>query len=271
MGWEKWEQKGKRFFLNPILRIPFYIFTLTLLSLLLPLSFLLLARLSTAQYPSPPPSFILSVFLNINPALLQSLLSFVSVTALVYGLTGQFTLLNGSTFQPRLHIAWLFLCVLQVSVGLGIEAIVVAGVWPEDYGVGRRSMLVSRLVFFIGLHETMLHWSRTVVRPVVDDTIFGASRGEWWIEKVAVSASFGALWMWRLRNEVEALVRVVEIKRELLIGFGMSDFISWWLYYLTVAIGLVRIVKGFIWFGKVLLCRRPERSLNCSSGDDDKV
>ncbi|XP_026435127.1 uncharacterized protein LOC113332840 [Papaver somniferum] len=270
MGSEKWEQKVMKFFMNPILRVPFYIFTLTLLSLLLPLSFLLLARLSYVKYPSLPSSFLLSLFLNINPALLQALLSFFSVTALIHGLTGKFTLLYGSPLQPRLHIAWIFLCVLQVTVGLGIEAIVVSGVWPEDYGADRRSLLISRIVFFIGLHETMLYWGKTVVRPVVDDTIFGGARGEKWIEKVAISAGFGALWLWRLRDEVETLVLVVEIKRELLIGLGISDFISWWLYYLTVTIGMLRVVKGLIWFAEGLFCRRrPQQSNNCPCDEDD--
>lgn len=283
MGWEKWEQRGKKFLcMNPtLIRVSFYIFTLTLLSLLLPLSFLLLARLSYSKYyPSTNNNynFILSLFLNINPALLQSLLSFITVTALVHGLTGQYlTLVNGSS-TAKLHIAWLFLCVLQVTVGLGIEAIVlVSGASTNNdyyyYGAainGRRSLLMSRLVVFVGLHETMFHWSRIIVRPVVDDTIFGVSKSEKWIENVIISVSFGVLWMWRLRDEIESLVLVIEIKRELLIGLGISNFISWWLYYLTVTIGMLRLVKGFIWFTKVLVCRRrPEHSINCSCDDDE--
>ncbi|XP_026442296.1 uncharacterized protein LOC113341754 [Papaver somniferum] len=246
MSCEEGEQKMMmRFFMNPILRVPFYIFTLILLSLLLPLSFLLLARLSHMKYLSLHPSFLLSVFLNVNPALLQFLLSFFTITALVRGLTGKFTLLYGSPLQPRLHIAWIFLS-LQVTVGLGTDAIVVSGVWSDDYGFDKRGLLPSRILLFIGLHETMLHWGRAVVRPVVDDTIFGDARGEKWIEKVAISAAFVALRLWRLRDEVEMLVLVIEIKRELLIGLGVSDFIGWWLYYLTVTIGVMRVIDhGF--------------------------
>ncbi|RZC90110.1 hypothetical protein C5167_044742 [Papaver somniferum] len=215
------------------------------------------------------PCFLLSVFLNVNPALLQFLLSFFTITALVHGLTGKFTLLYGSPLQPRLHIAWIFLS-LQVTVGLGTDAIVVSRVWSDDYGFDKRGLLPSRILLFIGLHETMLHWGRAVVRPVVDDTIFGDARGEKWIEKVAISAAFVALWLWRLRDEVEMLVLVVEIKRELLIGLGISDFIGWWLYYLTVTIGVMRVIMGFIWFSKALFCRRQQHSNNCSCEDDSK-
>ncbi|KAI3915871.1 hypothetical protein MKW92_002891 [Papaver armeniacum] len=244
MGCEGWEQKVMRFFMNPFLRVPFYIFTLTILSLLLPLSFLFLARLSYVKYP---PSYLLSPLVNINLApLLQSLLSFFSVTALVHGLTDKLTLMYGSVpLQPRLHIAWIFLSA-QVTVGF-------------------------RIVFFIGLHETMLHWGRTIVRPVVDDTLFGDARSEKWIEKVAISAGFGGLWLWSLRDEVEMLVLRVETKRELLIGLGISDLTSLWLYYLTVIIGVVRIVKGLIWFVKGLFCRRPQLSNDSSCEDDNEV
>ncbi|KAI3871476.1 hypothetical protein MKW98_011531, partial [Papaver atlanticum] len=181
----------------------------------------------------------------------------------------KFTLLYGSPLQPRLHIAWIFLS-FQVNVGLGMDAIVVSSVWSDDYGGNKRGLLPSKIVFFLGLHEIMLHWGRTVVRPVVDDTIFGDARSEKWIEKVAISAAFGALWLWRLRDEVEMLVLIVEIKRELLIGLGVSDFIGWWLYYFTVTIGVMRVVKGFIWFAKSLFCRRPQQSNNCSCEEDCK-
>ncbi|KAI3889763.1 hypothetical protein MKW92_041997 [Papaver armeniacum] len=270
MGCGGWEQKVMRFFMNPFLRVPFYIFTLTILSLLLPLSFLFLARLSYVKYP---PSYLLSPLVNINLApLLQSLLSFFSVTALVHGLTDKLTLMYGSVpLQPRLHIAWIFLSA-QVTVGLWINAIFVSGVWPDrDYGADKKSLLISRIVFFIGLHETMLHWGRTIVRPVVDDTLFGDARSEKWIEKVAISAGFGGLWLWSLRDEVEMLVLRVETKRELLIGLGISDLTSLWLYYLTVIIGVVRIVKGLIWFVKGLFCRRPQLSNDSSCEDDNEV
>ena len=63
--------------------------------------------------------------------------------------------------------------------------------------------MLSRVVFLLGLHETMQVWARMVVRPVVDDTVFGvAAREEKWVERVVVAASLGALWWWRLREDV---------------------------------------------------------------------
>lgn len=94
------------------------------------------------------------------------------------------------------------------------------------------------------------------MKPVVDDTVFGAARGEKWVERVAVAASFGCIWWWRLRDEVESLVVVAKAKRELSMGIGVADFVGWWLYYLTVTIGMVRVVKGVMWLSMVLLCRR---------------
>ncbi|KAI3878952.1 hypothetical protein MKX03_037349 [Papaver bracteatum] len=227
---EEWEQKVMRFFMNPILRVPFYIFTLTILSLLLPLAFLFLARLSYVKYPpSLPFSYFLPPFVNLKLALLlQSLLSFFSVTALVHGLTEKLTLMYGSIpIQPHLHIAWIFLSA-QVTVGLWINAIFVSGVWPDrDYGADKKSLLISRI------NHCKTYW---------DNTLFGDARSEKWIEKVAISAGFGGLWLWSLRDEVEMLVPRVETKRELVIGLGISDLISLWLYCLTVIISVVRVV-----------------------------
>ena len=89
-----------------------------------------------------------------------------------------------------------------------------------------------------------------------EDTVFGFSREERWVERVAMAASFGSLWWWRLRAEVEPLVVMVEVKKELSLGVGVADLVGWWLYYLTVTIGMVRIVNGIMWLGVIFLCRR---------------
>ncbi|KAA8543024.1 hypothetical protein F0562_021481 [Nyssa sinensis] len=128
--------------------------------------------------------------------------------------------------------------------------------------------MLSRVVFFLGLHETMLHWMRTVVKLVVDDTIFGFRREERWVERVAMAASFGTLWWWRLRDEIESLVVVPEVKTQLLISIGLADFVGWWLYYLTVTVGMIRVVKGLMWLGMILLCncRRVKGKLQEDQG-----
>lgn len=254
---------------NLVIR-PFYLVSITLLSLLLPLSFLLLARLSSAHYlisltsnPPPPNSLLSSLFLYTNPNLLHALVSVVTLAALVSALTGRISPLSelpGPVFQPRVHAAWIFLCTLQVCVGLGIEATIKAGFDGPDFGddaslFGRT--ILSKLVFFLGLHETMIHWSRAVVRPVVDDTVFGGARSERWPERWALAACFAALSWWRLRDEVDSLVLVVEVKRDMMMNVGLGDFLGWWLYYLTVAIGMARILKAIMWFCMLLFSRSP--------------
>ncbi|KAK9147043.1 hypothetical protein Sjap_006946 [Stephania japonica] len=221
MVWESCKQSGKRGLKTSlILRESFYIFTLALLSLLLPLSFLLLARLSRVKYfltiipnTAPPVSYILSLFLHTNPTILCLLISFVSVTALVHVVTGRVPILiisesTSTVIRPQLYTAWIMLCTLQVCVGLGIEGTIAAGVWRGEYDGGRviNLSLLSRVLFFVGLHETMVHWSRVFVRPVVDDTIFGSVMNERWVERAVISASYGGLWWWKLREEAEGLL-----------------------------------------------------------------
>ncbi|CAF1854412.1 unnamed protein product [Brassica napus] len=114
----------------------------------------------------------------------------------------------------------------------------------------------------------MLVWCRVIVRPVVDSTMMGGEachhrREETVVERVALAVSCGKLWWWNFdRDEVEALVGVAEAKRALLLllpisgnnvnvglEVGMVDFVNGWLYYIVVTIGMVRIVKGSLWFG----------------------
>lgn len=119
----------------------------------------------------------------------------------------------------------------------------------------------------------MMYWSRTVVKPVVDDTVFGLAREERWVERVTMAASFGALWWWRLRDEVESLVVVAEVQREVSMGGSLANFVGWWLYYLTVTIGMVRVAKGVIWVGMVLVFRQKKVEGNAGDtiGNEDKV
>lgn len=246
---------------------PFRFFTTALLGLLLPLSFLLLARISCLNYlydthatPFTPPdssshfAFFFSVY--VNPAVLYVAVSVASVSALVNGLTAETRLVNGS-YPTRLGAAWVALCTLQLCVGLGIESSIAAGFDGVRFGAERS--LVSRALFLLGLHETARLWTTAVVKPVVDETVCGgggARREETWVDRLGMTASLGALWWWRMRDEVEALVVVAEAKRELAVGIGVADFVGWWLYYLTVTIGMVKVVKVFMWVSAVLLCPR---------------
>ncbi|THF97645.1 uncharacterized protein LOC114315409 [Camellia sinensis] len=286
MGCKIWQQqqgggKIKILLSSATVKEPFQILITSLLSLLLPLAFLLLARLSTAHFlfstaPNYPQtqisSLLISLFFNTNPTLLHALISFVSVATLMHSLSGRATLTTDSPGPvSRLYTAWILLCTLQVCVGLGIEGSIAAGIDGSGFGHERSSL--SKVIFFLGLHETMVYWSRTVVKPVVDDTVFGYVKEERWVERVAMAASLGTLWWWRLRGEIESLVVMVEVKRELLIGVGIADFVGWWLYYLTVTIGMVKIVKGIMWLGVILLCRRVEANSSPvdSTGNEEKV
>ncbi|XP_042059729.1 uncharacterized protein LOC121804297 [Salvia splendens] len=258
-----------------VVRQPFQIITTTLLSLLLPLSFLLLARLATAHYllsvsedqsPTPPVSFIAAYLLySKTPTILHFTVSIISVSSLSYALTGKTTFPGWSSAEPltrpRLYVSWLLLAVLQLCVGVGIEGTVAAGV--EGSSFGEEGSFICRLVFFFGLHEIMLFWRRAVVKPVVDDTVFGGGwRVEGRLEKAVVGLSYGGLWWWRLREEVEALVVVAEVKREMMLGIGVVDFVGWWLYYVAVTVGMVRVVKGLISTVAILTRRRESRPPN---------
>ncbi|KAK7337527.1 hypothetical protein VNO77_18106 [Canavalia gladiata] len=284
------QKKAKDFF-NSLASIPkevFYNLTLTLLTLLLPLSFLLLARFSDAQYylqtltwyhSSNPFPYVLTLALHLNPFILYLLVSIVSIASLIYGLTGKtkITLLNdppssSSVLQPRLYTAWILLCSFQVCVGLGIEGSIVAGLYDSDSSFGIERSLLSRVIFLLGLHQTTQVWSRMVVRPVVNDTVFGIARKEKWVERVALAASLGTLWWWRLREDVEILVVMVEAKKEQLMDVRITDFVGWWLYYVTVTIGMVRVVKGLMWMAMICLCRRRVSGISTvePSHNDDK-
>ncbi|KAI3679095.1 hypothetical protein L6452_38403 [Arctium lappa] len=247
------------------------VLTITLLSLLLPLSFLLLSRLSTADYllslnadfpaTAKPSSFIFfSLLLKYIPLTpLHLLVSLICIASLVHALNDgrrtTFPSFSGSpvtNVRPRLYTAWIVLCTLQVCVGLGIEGSIGAGVEGGGFG-DDESNFVCRVVFFLGLHGTTVYWSRVIVKPVVDDTMFGFEVEERWVDRVVMGVSLGGLWWWRLRDEVESLVRVVEVAE-----MGAVEVMGWWLYYVVVMIGMVRVVKGLIWFGVILLYRKVE-------------
>ncbi|KAG6648008.1 uncharacterized protein LOC122316327 [Carya illinoinensis] len=283
MVWLDWHQKSMQLLNLASLREPFHILTIILLGLLLPLSFLLLSRFSSAHYilslDSTPSShlssFLLSFFLYTNPSLLYLIVSIVSIATFVYGFTGKVAFQSessGPLLLPRLYTAWIFVCTLEVCVGLGIEGSIAAGTDGSINNIGMERNLRSKVIFFLGLHETMLHWSRVVVRPVMDDAFFGVAKEERWFGRVAMAWSFGALWWWKLRDEVESLVvEVDQFKGELLMGRAVADFVSRCLYYMTLTIGIIKVVKGFMWIGLFLLCRRVTGNSPDSNGDDDKV
>lgn len=167
-------------------------------------------------------------------------------------------------------MAWIFLCTIQVCVGLGIEGSIFEGL--DGLSFDNELSLISRVLFFIGLHENTLLWLRMVVKPVVDDTVFGSLRKERVAEKLALAASVGSLWWWRLRDEVESLVVVVDVKRDASVGVTWADFVGWWLYYLVVTIGMIRIIKSLMWILLVLICKKVDEGNSVDfHGNEEKV
>ncbi|MED6134349.1 hypothetical protein PIB30_036202 [Stylosanthes scabra] len=292
MGCRCWLRKAKGLLFNegfPTPRGVFYLITTTLLSLLLPLSFLLLATLSAAQYYiqslnwyvlQDPLPYILNLALHVNPCVLYFLVSIITIATLIHGLMDKATLSScesssnswlSSRISVHLYIAWILLCAFQFCIGLGIEGSIVAGVYDySESSFGAERSLVSRVIFLFGLHESTQVWSRFVVRPIVDDTVYGVARKERWVERVSAAASLGVLWWWRLRDEVETLVVMGQVKREQLLDVRLADFVGWWLYYLTVTIGMVRVIKGVMWILMISLCRRRATQISqVDSGDDN--
>ncbi|XP_073148355.1 uncharacterized protein [Henckelia pumila] len=253
----------------------FRILTAALLSLILPLSFLLLARLSVAHYlgisshNGQEYSFYLcSLFFLFSeqPIILQLLVSVITLSCLAHSLTGKLVFVPSRSSsepfgRPHLLVAWILLCVFHFCVGLGVEGSIVAGI--DGSGFGQRRSFLCRVVFFLGLHETMVFWSRMVVKPVVDDTFFGFSKAEGWADKAAMGLSLGGLWWWRLREEVEAVVVVPEI-----MGIGVAAFVWWSLYCSTVAVGVVMLVKGFVFTAGVIFTSRNNIALEGETRPD---
>ncbi|KAK4750915.1 hypothetical protein SAY87_004397 [Trapa incisa] len=268
----------------------FHVLTITLLGLLLPLSFLLLARLSFVNFTSslPPPSssshpslhipFPLSLFFHpksLNPV--HAIVSLFCLSVLLHCLTGWTLFLAGPPPKTtaggyhRLGLAWALLCTMHVSVGLGIEGSLATGIGSLQH-LDSQWSTATRAVVFLGMHETMVHWYRAVVRPVVDDTVYGADGGiRRWPEKAALAAAYGGLWWWKLRDEVESMITIPLVKKEMRIGLEMVDFGGWWLYYLTATIGMIRAVRAVLWAASRLVSRRVGHKVDGSIVDQDIV
>lgn len=114
-------------------RKPLHVLTLTLLSLLLPLSFLLLARLSYASFlstlspsnlTSPQHPFLFSLFFHTKnyPNPIHAAVAALTIATLLHSLTSKIVVYSEesslppvyATHKPGLCIAWALLCAVQV-------------------------------------------------------------------------------------------------------------------------------------------------------------
>ncbi|PON72383.1 Transmembrane protein [Trema orientale] len=243
--------------------IPYRVITTTILSLVLPLAFLALARIACGRFllsPLAPSSPVFSsVFLHsINHAILYLMVSTISIAALVHTLTNKLMITWSplTTLGSRPYAAWILLWTLLVSVGFKFNRAVAMGTGSSSFGTGMT--LFSRMIFVLGLHETMIYWSRLVVEPVVNDTIFSVvSRNERWVQRGIMGGSFGCLLYWKLRKEVEPSLVVVGLAKVEMwkIDLEIADFAGLCLYYTTVMIGVVKVSKGIAWLAMSLFCR----------------
>ncbi|KAK1292152.1 hypothetical protein QJS10_CPB17g01083 [Acorus calamus] len=159
----------------------FHTFSLTLLSLLLPLSFLLLARLTSSPH--------------LYTKLIQCLVALICLTALLSALTNKL-------IRPSTRFAWTFVCFFQLCITIGVEGTNSSSPVQPAFSV----TWPLRAVFIVGLHGVTLHWSDGVVRSIVDDTIFGFTIDGEHEERALVGGAFGVLWLWLLQGEVEAML-----------------------------------------------------------------
>lgn len=235
----------------------------TFLSLLVPLSFLLLSRLSAARFfysitkldeANHPHkiSFLTSLFYYSNTTLILTVVvSVVAISALVHCLTGG----NKAAFfitskRGRLHASWALFFLIEFGLILGIHGTIDEEI-KNSYAYTEGTLFSpSRLFFALGLHETMVFWWRNAVKPVADETaVFGVSGEAFgWVESVVSAVAFGNLWWRKLRDEAEALVVLPWVMRvELRMDVAAADVLGWLLYYLTAAIGAVRMIRALFW------------------------
>ncbi|KFK42614.1 hypothetical protein AALP_AA1G018400 [Arabis alpina] len=253
---------------------PFQMISISLLSLLVPLSFLFLSRLSLSSI-SP---VTVSVLHQADVGVLYTILSLIIVFTLINNLSGK---PECSVFHSHLYLCWVVLFVVQACVAFGIEGTMstTMSITPDKsvFLASQERWVLVRVMFFLGLHEVMLMWFRVVVKPVVDDTVFGVYVvEERWSERAVVAMTFGLMWWWRLRDEVESLVVVAEVKRNLLVRLEGIDFVNWWMYYICVVIGVVKIFKGVLYFGNMLILTIKRLRKGCDEScvvlvDDDHV
>ncbi|XP_051121650.1 uncharacterized protein LOC127245049 [Andrographis paniculata] len=132
---------------------------------------------------------------------------------------------------------------MQLCLSLGVHQTV----YEEEIKFGRsidigRLGLLRRLAFAFGLHESMVFWSESVVKVAVDMAVDTGLRRWLWPEKAAMVGGLVNLWWRGLGEEAEVLVAAPWVGRGRGVGVRTADVIGWVLYYLTVTLGLIKMV-----------------------------
>ncbi|KAL0927441.1 hypothetical protein M5K25_001608 [Dendrobium thyrsiflorum] len=226
------EENGEGNFISSLVKQSFHRISLTLLSLLLPLSLLLLSRLTS----SPPTCKIISVILYI-------LVFVLSFTCLVFSITG-----HSLTMKAPRSIAWVILILFQGCISWAIKVTTTTTFEPIG-GDDDNIILViwiKRTFIFVGVYEIMVRWRRVIVKPVVDDTVYGEERKEKGVEKTMMGIAFIVLWLWMLRMKVEPLDFVAG-NGSLGKGVQWSGFALWLLGLAVLMTGSLRVVGVLVW------------------------
>ncbi|KAK4493552.1 hypothetical protein RD792_017922 [Penstemon davidsonii] len=67
------------------------------------------------------------------------------------------------------------------------------------------------------------------------------------------------------------MLRRFVVKRDMMMGIGVADFVGWWLYYVTVTIGIVRVVKGLVYMATDLLSRMRRLAVHRSNDEKEYI
>ncbi|KAH0448741.1 hypothetical protein IEQ34_022541 [Dendrobium chrysotoxum] len=239
------------------LNLSFHAVCLTLLSLLLPLSYLLFCRLSYT--PLPP---------TLNSIILYVAISFLSLSSLFYSITGH-------TLHIELPncIAWAILCLFQACITFGIEGTIRDGFLPlGNTSAFAHEMWLKRTLLFIGIYEQMMLWKEKFVEPVVDGTFIEKERMEQGIDRFIMGLSFSGLWLGLLQTEVGPLV-LASTRGGFSKRVGWCDFVIWFVTFATLMTGFVRAVQFLVWQLSILLqfmyCRVEEQADGLAQGEDE--
>ncbi|KAK8934087.1 hypothetical protein KSP39_PZI014538 [Platanthera zijinensis] len=233
----------------------FHGISITLLSLLLPLSFLLISRLATLL----PTCKLIS-------AILFFLVFSLSFAGLLCSIA-----CHSPTFKAPKTVAWAILSLLQSCISWGIGAMGSTALGPDGRQGSGNVIWIKRMFFFVAIREIMMLWRGIFVKPVVDDTVYGEEREERGVDEVLAAVAFGVMWLWMLRMEMEPLMLYAGNESSGKETMGLNGF-PLWLLSLTVAMtGILRVVDVLFRTKKALFQIRWLREKLDEASTEDKV
>ncbi|KAK8914509.1 hypothetical protein KSP39_PZI023825 [Platanthera zijinensis] len=222
-----------------VIKRSFHTASLIVLSLLHPLSFLLISRQNSPPHPSSTP---ISVCFHI-------LISSLSLSSLYSSISG-----HPLRLKLPAAVAWAILCLYQACITFGIETTIREGFKPPKNTTctGDHETRLKSALLFIGIYDQTILWRRKFVKPVVDDALYGKESEEWGAERLMTGAGLGVLWVWLLQGELGTLVLATG-EGGLRRAAGCSGFVVWMVGFVTLMAGFVRAVEMIVWVVSVAL------------------